>query len=978
MSELSLSELSSSELSLSALILGYDHALLLDEDGVIEEYPLTATAKIIAERQPIICHARAIGRQIGQDISAQIMQGRDILTLFAFVLPARACVPTPAGVAWSLGLSDRRSVPDMSEQALLLLRSANALLDMIDDIGGQERPISAAIARTMSRAGWAWGDAVLTRLADQSSTNDAIADRPLLAVWDLLPEWSESENAAANQPPRHIPVTPNEARQKLAGLLRDRGDKPREDRPQQADYASALCTAFQPRSRPDQPQTVLAEAGTGIGKTLGYLAPALVWSERNEAPVWISTYTRHLQNQIDTELNSAFANPAEKAKHVVIRKGRENYLCLLNLEEATNLLATAPHYGIAIGLMLRWVMTTRQGDVMGGDLPGWLPDIVGRGRSQGLADRRGECIYAACPHYRRCFIERNIQQSRQARIVVANHALVMVQSALRGAVGRGGEAEENHTQGAITRLIFDEGHHVFDAADNAFATHFTGDEGQELRRWLIGIEGGRRSRSRGLRRRLEEYLTGNADLEQTIEQAMQAARILPDALWYDRVINGEPLGKIEAFLAAIHQQIRARTSTQDQQYGLECDPLPAEPIVLEQAVEAKNALAQLSQPLKRTAYILRGLLADDDGTLNSDQRRRIDALAAGIECRVAQSLEPWQSMLDDLITQSLADPDGRDQASSEQQGRKDHTSWFALSRSDQQNPDIGYYRHWIDATRPFALSLGHQVHGMVITSATLTDGTEDDQRDWQRDWQGAEQRSGTRHWIDPPIRARLASPYNYPDQTRVYIIQDVRKDDLDQVAGAFRALFLAAGGGGLGIFTAIQRLRAVHQRIAHDMDHAAIPLYAQHIDGMDVATLVDMFRFDPDSCLLGTDAVRDGVDVPGNALRMLVFDRVPWPRPDILHRARRAAFGGWQHDDRMTRLRLKQAFGRLVRRGDDRGVFVLLDPMMPSRLYRAFPPGVAPQKCGLAEAITDIKKFFDVSPVHDKTKEMHSTEDITS
>src|SRR3546814_15734813 len=88
---------------------------------------------------------------------------------------------------------------------------------------------------------------------------------------------------------------------------------------------------------------------------------------------------------------------------------------------------------------------------------------------------------------------------------------------------------------------------------------------------------------------------------------------------------------------------------------------------------------------------------------------------------------------------------------------------------------------------------------------------------------------------------------------------------------------------------------------------------------MDVNTLIEIFRAEPDSCLLGTDAVRDGVDVPGRALRLIVFDRVPWPRPDILHRARRARFGGRAFDARITPLRLRQAFGRLVRPADDTG-----------------------------------------------------------
>ena len=113
-----------------------------------------------------------------------------------------------------------------------------------------------------------------------------------------------------------------------------------------------------------------------------------------------------------------------------------------------------------------------------------------------------------------------------------------------------------------------------------------------------------------------------------------------------------------------------------------------------------------------------------------------------------------------------------------------------------------------------------------------------------------------------------------------------------------------------------------------------------------------------DACLLGTDAVRDGVDVPGRSLRLIVFDRVPWPRPDILHKARRAEFGGARYDDRLTRLRLRQAFGRLVRRADDSGVFVLLDSRLPSRLLGAFPEGVSVERLGLKDAVEHTRAFL--------------------
>ena len=140
----------------------------------------------------------------------------------------------------------------------------------------------------------------------------------------------------------------------------------------------------------------------------------------------------------------------------------------------------------------------------------------------------------------------------------------------------------------------------------------------------------------------------------------------------------------------------------------------------------------------------------------------------------------------------------------------------------------------------------------------------------------------------PCRRFEAASPFDYAANSEVLIVTDIRKGDAAALAGAYARLIEAAQGGTLGLFTAIQRLRAVHARIADRLARAGLPLYAQHVDPIDTGTLVDIFRDDPHASLLGTDALRDGVDVPGESLRLVVMEGVPWPRPTVLHAARRA------------------------------------------------------------------------------------------
>ncbi len=897
------------------LVAGPAGAVWLDRDGEIHQLAAAAVAKRLRDGPPpLLCHLPATARRLGRDPFPAL----DILELFAFARPGRFCVPTPRGVATALGLA---APADHEGEAAALPRMAAALLSGLAE--SRDREQAAAVAQAMQAGGWPWGRFVLAALgAPVDSTPTAFRG---LEVWRRLPEW---EDEAPPPPPGNAAVHPNAARRRLADMLGEDA----EPRPSQADYASAVSQAFAPRDAAGAPHLVLAEAGTGVGKTLGYIAPASLWAEANGAPVWISTYTRNLQHQIDGELDRLFPDAAIKENRVVIRKGRENYLCLLNMEEAVRGVAVQRGNAVALGLLARWAAADRDGDLTGGGFPAWLIEIAGRARTLGLADRRGECIYSACQHYGKCFIERSARRAKRAKLVIANHALVMVQAA-RAA---------NDPASRPTRYVFDEGHHVFDAADSAFSAALTGREAAELRRWLRGVEGRRRGRSRGLKARVEDLILDDEQGLEALQAALQAAAALPGEGWAARLAEGRPAGAAEAFLAAVRGQVYARASDPDSPFDIECETNDPVPGLIEAAAALEDALARLAEPLRRLRRSLLDRLDAEAAELDTATRNRIEAVARSIEHRAGEALSAWRSMLAGL---------GQEPGS-------DFVDWFQVDRAQDRDVDVGMHRHWIDPTEPFAQAVAGPAHGLTVTSATLTDGS----GDVEADWQGAEMRTGANHLPTPAIRVAVPSPFDYAAQTRVLVVTDVRKDDLGQVAAALRELFLAAGGGALGLFTAIGRLRAVHGRLAAALDEAGLPLYAQHVDQMSLPTLIDIFRAERDACLLGTDAVRDGVDVPGPALRLIVFDRVPWPRPTILHKARRARFGGRAWDDAITRLRLKQAFGRLVRRADDHGVFVLLDPMMPSRLAGAFPEAAQPRRVGLAEAVAEVGAFLGGQP----------------
>ena len=891
------------------LVAGSAGALLLDAEGEIDELTAAdARRRWEGGPAPMVCHAPSLRRRVG----ARDAPAFDVLELWAFVRPAVFCVPTPRGLAQALGIA---APGDLADQALVVRRAAQILLGDLQGFGDDERGEAGMAAAAMAQGGWAWAGAVLAALSADATV------KPGLDVWRRIDEWDET---APRTPPGHDPVSEEETRARLVQLLGDGA----EARPQQADYAAALTHAFLPRERTGHPHAVLAEAGTGVGKTLGYIAPASVWAQKNDGAVWISTFTKNLQRQVDQELDRLFPDPVAKARRVVVRKGRENYLCLLNLENAVSGYAGRASETVALGLVARWAAATRDGDMVGGDFPSWLTDLLGIGRTLALTDRRGECIYSACPHYRRCYIERSIRKARRADIVVANHALVLIQAAM---------ADDDNEGLLPTRYIFDEGHHLFDAADGAFSAHITGLEGAELRRWILGAEG-RRTRARGLERRVAD-LIDDEGLEH-LDAVLKAARCLPAEGWRQRLTDDLPLTPAERFLAHIRRQVLARVGDGDRGYGLECPVAPPVDGLIDAARVLDAALQDLIEPLLRLAQNLKQQLDDDADTLETATRQRMEAMIRGLKRRGLVTLAAWRRMLGEL----------------EFETPKEFVDWFSLDRFDGRELDVGMHRHWRDPGLPFANHVAERSHGLVITSATLRDRAGDDDDD--DDWVSANLRTGLRHLRQPALTADVPSPFDYAAQTRIVVITDVGRNQPDRVAAAYRELFKASGGGALGLFTAIARLRQVHKRIAADLDQAGLTLYAQHADAMDAGTLVDIFRAETDACLLGTDAVRDGVDVPGRSLRLVVFDRVPWPRPDILHKARREVFGGNRYDDLITRLRLRQAFGRLVRRDDDKGVFVMLDSALPTRLTTAFPAEVEVERIGLAEAIGSIAEFL--------------------
>jgi ATP-dependent DNA helicase DinG len=883
---------------------------IADPKGEVREATRGEAISRAAETPHIILNAPLVGQRLGY----AELSGLDLLELFAFIHPARFAVPTPAGVSRAVEIEPPASE---SEAAAVLQRIAAALIDRLSDTDWPEREGAWTVNASLHRLGWAWAPLVAKRLEKP--------ERGERMLFSRLPQWEETADRA---PPLGISVDAADAEAKLAQLT----GKSAEPREGQKAMASAAVPVFAPRSSRDGPNMLLAEAGTGIGKTLAYLSPASLWAEKSGGTVWVSTFTKALQRQLDSEGPKLFPDAEERARRMVIRKGRENYLCLLNLEDAlqggfSGRPATLAH------LVGRWAAYSKDGDMVGGDLPGWLPSLFRRAGSTALTDRRGECVFGGCPHYRRCFIERAERAGREADLVIANHALVMINAA-------------RSREMAPDRIVFDEGHHLFDAADSTFAVCFGGQEAIEMRRWIVGPEGRSRGRRRGLAARLMDVASYDEQGAAALDQAVEAARALPSDGWLGRIAEGAPFGPIEALLSEVRGTVYSRAKAQDAGYGIETELADPDGALVDKAASALEALEALLKPLSVLSRRLEAVIEDSPDWLDSQARARVEGAINGLGWR-RETLMAWSALL-----ARIGGP-----------ADEDFVDWLAVERVDGREYDIAINRRWLDPTRPLAEAVLKPAQGVLVTSATLRGGD---------GWESADLRTGAAHLDSSVAHFEAESPFDYGAASEVLVVTDVRQGDMAALAGAYARLIEAAQGGTLGLFTAIARLKAVHSRIADRLARAGLPLLAQHVDPIDPGTLVDIFRDDPHASLLGTDALRDGVDVPGESLRLVVMERVPWPRPTVLHAARRMAGGGSAYDDRVVRARLAQAFGRLIRRQGDRGVFVMLSAAMPSRLLKAFPSQVQVNRVPLEIAIERVRSRLAPVPVGNSVVERGS------
>ncbi|MEN5220658.1 ATP-dependent DNA helicase [Stenotrophomonas sp. TWI602] len=623
-------------------------------------------------------------------------------------------------------------------------------------------------------------------------------------------------------------------------------------RPAQLRLTAAIAEAF------DQRDVLLAEAGTGTGKTYAYLVPALL----SGLKTIISTGTRALQDQLYHRDLPRVRAALGVGHSSALLKGRANYLCRYRLQQARGEPRfSSPEQVAQFQRILAWAGRTKYGDMA--ELEALPEDSPLYPMVTSTIDN---CLGTECPFWDDCFVVQARQRAQAADVVVVNHHLLLADLALKqegfGEILPGAQA-----------FVIDEAHQLPELAANFFGEGFGMRPWQELARDCLA-----ESRSvAGAQAALQERA---AALEQTLRDLRAAMDGLP------------PRGT----------QWRALTVPQ----------------VRDGFDAAMSTLVQLRDALAGVREASPGL--------DACHARAMEAVS-----RLSRWLGDDAPMLDFDTDPDEAPPPAE-------------VLWYELTPRGfrcQRTP--------MDVSGPLREHRQRSMAAWVFTSATLTvDGG----------FEHISQRLG----LDDPVSLLQPSPFDWAQQALCYLPTDLP----DPAARGFGTALIraltpvleASHGRAFLLFASHRALREA----AEALRDAPWPLFVQ--GEAPRATLLQRFRESGNGVLLGSASFREGVDVVGDALSVVVIDKLPFAAPDDpVFEARLDAIrrdgGNPFRDEQLPQavIALKQGVGRLIRSETDRGVLVLCDPRLLSRSYgRIFLDSLPPFR--RTRSLTDVQAFF--------------------
>lgn len=593
-----------------------------------------------------------------------------------------------------------------------------------------------------------------------------------------------------------------------------------------------------------QQETLIAEAGTGTGKTFAYLVPALLWGGK----VIVSTGTKNLQDQLFLRDIPTVRRALHAPVSVALLKGRANYVCHYHLERTLqNGRLTAREDVGYLREIARFIKTTSSGDKA--ELAR-VPETAGVWNL--VTSTRDNCIGAECQYYQDCFVMKARKEAQQADVVVVNHHLFFADVALKDT----GVAE---LLPSANTVIFDEAHQLPETATLFFGETVSTAQILELCRDVLA-EGRAHARDA-------------ADWSQIVMPVEKAARDLRLSFPQDLVrLSVAQIAPSSPFFPALEKLQ---------------DALDALTAVLERQAERAETIEQC----------------------------RVRAL------ELANRLTAWNA--------------AREIKPDEEAGRE-RVLWV-----EGFNSSLQLHQTPLSIAPIFSKQREGSPRAWIFTSATLA---------VKNDFSHYTAQMGL--WDE---RAQSwPSPFDYQSQALLYVPQNLPNpnapDYTDAVLDAVLPLIEAAGGRTFLLCTTLRAVNRAAERLRDEFERRGwpFPLMVQGEAGR--TELLDRFRAAGNAVLVGSQSFWEGVDVRGDALSLVVIDKLPFSPPDdpvlaarIDALEKRGLNGFVHHQLPAAIINLKQGAGRLIRDETDRGVLMICDPRLISkpygrRIWQSLPP----------------------------------------
>lgn len=666
---------------------------------------------------------------------------------------------------------------------------------------------------------------------------------------------------------------------------------------------------------------LLAEAGTGTGKSLGYLIPALYFGLRENKRVLVSTHTIQLQEQLRQRDLPLLAEIFPAPFLAAVMKGRSHYLCLRKFEHKMNQrdYDAEADERITAAQMIVWLAETASGDDEELHL-----GPKGAAFWHTVASDTDSCLNRSCPWFRKCFYHRARNEAQQADLLIANHSLLFTDI-----------KAENRLLPSYKRLVIDEAHHFEDAAGKhlGLTLHY-----QSLANSLAWL-----------------YKEGKSGLLSALRLRLTQADAaeISEASWAERI---EPLFPLilsirehwEQLTELLFRIVSGKEDGSQQEAGqfalrIKSDAAPCEwphiaavedniHLLLNDLLRKLDSLMNEWKAIKEEAGI-QGLLTDLAGVLKELHRQR-DALRFFV-------------------------------------GMEDNNFVYWLEANAYgKHKSLQMIAAPVDVSPLLEEHIFAQIESVVLTSATLSVSRSFDYICRQLGLTSSREAGRLK-------TMQLESPFNYREQALVCIPQDfpsVKGSLGDQafIQSLTRSLAEVAvetNGRMLVLFTSNRMLKQVYHPLKEKLFPYGIQVFGQGVDSRNRSKLTQSFLTQSASVLLGTSSFWEGVDIPGEALSCLAIVRLPFQPPnhplveaksEMYKRQKQNSFIHFSVPQAV--IRFKQGFGRLVRRATDKGIVIVYDTRVIDTDYGKYflnsLPGPTIERMDTSEMASRIKQWM--------------------